>query len=97
MEGKKKTVFIIIIVVIILIIGYLIYSNFFNQDIEEIQPSAELEIKILVVPKIESEFADDFLTKPPYSNFKEHAKLPVTVDKKGRKNPFRAISFSLFD
>ena len=95
-RGSKRVALIMVIILLLLVIGYLVYTNFLSAKIKLIKP-LKVEVDILVVPKLNPELVNDFLTKSPYINLKLHGKLPVTVDKVGRKNPFRVIPFSLLE
>jgi hypothetical protein len=94
--GAKRIILIIVAILIIGTIGYLIYDNFFADEAKKIKPIT-IKVETWVAPRIDPDLADDFLIKSPYIDFKERGKLPVRVDKTGRKNPFQKIPFGLLE
>lgn len=96
-SGLKKVILTLIIVLIFSVIGYLLYDSFSADRFKKVTPEAEEEIEVLTTSRLEVEFFADFLTQPPYTDLSlpPRVKLPVTVDKMGRQNPFRQILFNI--
>ena len=82
-----------VVIVLVGVIGFLIYDSFIGDSSSSSSPS--IDLTALEVPRIDSEFVDDFLTKSPYRNLVQYGRLPVEVSaaELGRNNPFRVITF----
>ncbi|MDD2807450.1 MAG: hypothetical protein PHW95_02955 [Patescibacteria group bacterium] len=82
------------VVLILAVAGYLFYVGFLAGKIEILKP-LKVEVEVLQVPSINSDFNDDFLNRLPYTGLVQSAKLPITAGVVGRNNPFSEIPFSL--
>ena len=94
-SGKKKIIMIVVLVVVFAVIGYLFYTNFLSTEIEIGGSLSTTKSGVKITPSLKTEIDDSFLNSSPYVDLKQHGKLPVTVDRMGRTNPFRLMSSGL--
>lgn len=94
MSASRKTIIIIIVILILAIAGYLIYVGFLADKIEILKP-LKIEVEVLQVPDINTNFNDAFLNQLPYTGLVSSANLPISAGIVGRNNPFSEIPFFL--
>lgn len=68
--------------------GYLIFNAYFSNKVNFIKPKIKFGSELVTIPKTETRFEADFLSKEPYSRLREYGQLPVAVGPLGRSNPF---------
>ena len=92
MKTSKILILSIVTVALAAVIGGLLYISFFANKIEPL-PLLRLEGGVTIISSLNPFYEIDFLNKSPYVDLKSIGQLPVTVNKMGRKNPFREIIF----
>jgi ABC-type uncharacterized transport system permease subunit len=88
MQNWKKIVLAIFAIAVLGLIGYLIYTNYFSSSARVVSSQTK-KVETLVVPRIDPNFSDDFLSKQPYLNLRSPGDLIFNIESSGKVNPFQ--------